>query len=94
MALVETSRPAEGVLLVELNDPERYNALSSRMITELKDTFAGLKDDRETRVVIIAAGAGDSAPAPTWAATTRPPSGRRAGGRSGSSTSTRSTSPS
>ena len=36
MALVETSRPAEGVLLVELNDPDRYNALSSPMITALK----------------------------------------------------------
>ncbi len=55
MALVETSRPAEDVLLVELNDPERYNALSSRMITELKDVFLGLRDDRQARVVILAA---------------------------------------
>src|SRR6478752_7778178 len=53
MALVQTSRPAEGVLLVEMDDPQRYNALSSRMITELKDAFAALKDDRETRVVVL-----------------------------------------
>ncbi len=53
MALVETSRPADGVVLVELNDPDRYNALSGRMITELKDTFAGLRDDREARVVVV-----------------------------------------
>jgi hypothetical protein len=53
MALVQTSRPAEGVLLVEMDDPQRYNALSSRMITELKDAFGALKDDRETRVVVL-----------------------------------------
>jgi enoyl-CoA hydratase len=53
MALVETSRPAEGVLLVELDDPDRYNALSGRMIGELKDTFAELRDDRESRVVVL-----------------------------------------
>jgi enoyl-CoA hydratase len=53
MALVQTSRPAEGVLLVEMDDPERYNALSSQMITELKAVFARLKDDRESRVVVL-----------------------------------------
>ena len=35
MAVVQTSRPAEGVLLVEMDDPERYNALSTQMISEL-----------------------------------------------------------
>jgi enoyl-CoA hydratase len=55
MAVVETSRPAAGVLLVEMNDPERYNALSTQMIRELGDVFVALKDDREARVVILAA---------------------------------------
>lgn len=53
MALVQTSRPVDDVLLVELDDPERYNALSGRMITELKDVFASLKDDRAARVVVL-----------------------------------------
>jgi enoyl-CoA hydratase len=55
MAVVETSRPADGVLLVEMNDPERYNALSTAMIRELGDVFVALKDDREARVVVLAA---------------------------------------
>ena len=53
MALVETSRPADGVLLVEMVDAERYNALSTGMILELSEVFAGLKDDRDARVVIL-----------------------------------------
>ncbi len=53
MAIVETSKPADGVLLVELNDPERYNALSTRLVEEMKAVFVGLKNDRESRVVIL-----------------------------------------
>jgi enoyl-CoA hydratase len=53
MALVETSRPAEGVLLVEMDDPERYNALSAGLVSELKTVFGGLKDDRDARVVVL-----------------------------------------
>jgi enoyl-CoA hydratase len=53
MALVSTSRPREGVEVIELDDPTRYNALSSTMVTELKEHFARLRDDREVRAVVI-----------------------------------------
>ena len=53
MAVVHTSRPADGVLLVEMDDPERYNALSTGMIAELTAVFGTLRDDRDARVVIL-----------------------------------------
>jgi enoyl-CoA hydratase len=53
MALVHTSRPATGVLLVELDDPDHYNALSSRLVSELVEVVQGLRDDREARVVVL-----------------------------------------
>ncbi len=53
MTLVTTSTPADGVLLVELDDAERYNALSSPMISELREVFGALRDDRATRVVVV-----------------------------------------
>jgi enoyl-CoA hydratase len=53
MTLVHTSRPVEDVLLVQLDDAERYNALSAGMISELKAVFAGLRDDRQARVVVL-----------------------------------------
>jgi enoyl-CoA hydratase len=36
-----------------LNRPEALNALSAAMVRELRDFFAGLVDDRETRVVVV-----------------------------------------
>ena len=36
-----------------LNRPEALNALSRRMVDELRDFFWGLSDDRETRVVVV-----------------------------------------
>ena len=53
MDVVRTSRPADGVLLVELDDAERYNALSTRLVTELSQVFHELRDDREARVVVL-----------------------------------------
>jgi enoyl-CoA hydratase len=53
MPVVHTSRPAEGVLLVEMDDPDRYNALSTGMIAELTAVFGSLRDDRDARVVIL-----------------------------------------
>ncbi len=41
------------MLVVTLDDPERYNALSSAMVGELKSVFADVRTDREARVVIV-----------------------------------------
>ena len=53
MTVVVRSRVADGVELVELDDPGRYNVLTVAMVAELRDTFAELRDDRAVRVVII-----------------------------------------
>ena len=53
MSVVARSRVAEGVELVELDDPGRYNALTVAMVAELRDTFAELRTDREVRAVIV-----------------------------------------
>ena len=41
-----------------LNRPEALNAISTPMVTELRDYFGGLAEDRDTRVVVMR-GAGD-----------------------------------
>jgi enoyl-CoA hydratase len=41
--------------LLTLNRPEALNALSNRMVDELRDFFYGLPDDHETRVVLVRA---------------------------------------
>jgi enoyl-CoA hydratase len=52
MAFVSTERRGDAVV-VTLDDPERYNALTTAMVTELKDAFAELRRDRDARVVIL-----------------------------------------
>jgi enoyl-CoA hydratase len=52
MSLVGTERRGDAVV-VTLDDPERYNALTTAMVTELKDAFAELRRDRDARVVIL-----------------------------------------
>lgn len=48
-------RPLEpGILEVRLNRPGRLNALNAAMVTELRQLFAELNHDRQTRVVILA----------------------------------------
>lgn len=54
MALVTTERRGPAVV-VTLDDPNRYNALTSGMVSELKAAFADLREDREARAVILAA---------------------------------------
>jgi enoyl-CoA hydratase len=54
VSVIVRSRPAEGVELVELDDVGRYNALTTAMVAELRDTFADLRADRTVRAVIIA----------------------------------------
>jgi enoyl-CoA hydratase len=57
MTLVTTSLDDDGVMQVTLDDPERYNALSSTMVADLKAAFADIRVDRDVRAVIVA-GAG------------------------------------
>ena len=45
--------PAEGVVLLRFNRPERLNALDSTLVGELFDTFEALSSDPQSRVVII-----------------------------------------
>ena len=54
MSKVAVSRPAEDVALVELDDPDRYNALTTAMVGELREVFAGLRDERTVRAVVVA----------------------------------------
>jgi enoyl-CoA hydratase len=54
MALVEVRRVDHAVTVVEMNDPARYNALTTQMVTELKETFVSLRRDRATRVIVLA----------------------------------------
>lgn len=42
-----------GILVLALNRPQRLNALTSEMLSELKDVWQRLKYDQETRVVIM-----------------------------------------
>jgi enoyl-CoA hydratase len=52
--LVSTSAaPRDGIIAVTLDDPERYNALSATMVTELKEAFADIREDRATRAVVL-----------------------------------------
>jgi enoyl-CoA hydratase len=57
VALVRVERHEGGVAVVELDDPERYNALTAAMVTELRDALAAIRADREVRVVVLS-GAG------------------------------------
>jgi enoyl-CoA hydratase len=41
--------------ILTLDDPDRYNALTTGLVTELKDAFAALRDDRDARVAILRA---------------------------------------
>ena len=53
MALVERSTPRDGVAVLQLNDPGRYNALTSGMVQAVKDALAAVRHDRSVRVVVI-----------------------------------------
>src|SRR4051794_19360862 len=49
---------ADGVATVTLNDPEKRNMLSGRMLAELVEAMAEAKGDEEVRAVVLT-GAGD-----------------------------------
>ena len=50
-ALVAVDTPAAAVALVTLNRPEKYNALSSRLIEALREALSGLSND--VRAVVL-----------------------------------------
>ena len=56
MALLER-KTADGVATLTMNAPERLNALSDDMLAALQGAFDDLREERETRAVILA-GAG------------------------------------
>ena len=53
MAIVESEIVGEGITLVTLNDPDRYNALTPALIDGLADTFASIRKDRSVRAVVL-----------------------------------------
>src|ERR1700757_5054231 len=45
--------PADGVVQVTLNRPDRFNAMTVRMFDELESVARAVGDDRDVRVVIL-----------------------------------------
>jgi enoyl-CoA hydratase/carnithine racemase len=45
--------PSDGVVLLQLNRPERLNALNEVLVTELTETFAAIARERDVRVLIL-----------------------------------------
>jgi len=54
-SLVMVSEPAEGVVRLELNRPEKKNALSIALRDAVSDVLDRLADDEEVKTVIVAA---------------------------------------
>jgi enoyl-CoA hydratase len=80
VALVRTETAADGVAVVTLDDPARYNALSSAMVSDLKGAFAALRDDRTVRAIVLTgAGRGFCAGANMAGGDELPPSARDRG---------------
>lgn len=53
MTTVRTEVRDDGIAVVTLDRPDRLNALSSTLLTDLKDAFAALRHDRSARVVVL-----------------------------------------
>ena len=47
------SQDDSGIVTITLNRPERLNALTFEVYRELTDTFAELRNEKNTRVVVI-----------------------------------------
>lgn len=54
-SLVLMSQDARGVVRITLNDPQRFNALSSEMLTELQTSLDAVAKNEQARVVVLAA---------------------------------------
>ena len=42
-----------GVYWLTLNRPDALNAIDTPMVTELRDYFGNLQEDRDTRIVVM-----------------------------------------
>ena len=51
--LIKTSSPKAGVVLIELNRPEKRNALNNATLKAIADTFQTLDVDTEVKAVVI-----------------------------------------
>lgn len=54
-SLVQISQDARGVVRMTLSDPQRFNALSSEMLTALQAALDAVGKDEQARVVVLAA---------------------------------------
>ncbi len=50
---VKIERPRDHVAQVTLNRPDRYNALSQKLLQEIGDAFDTFRDDTETWVIVV-----------------------------------------
>jgi enoyl-CoA hydratase len=50
---VDIESRGDGTVVVTMNRPEAYNALSATMVTDLKDAFAEVGGDRSCRTVVL-----------------------------------------
>ena len=53
MSFVRIEKPQPQVTLVTLNRPERMNAMSFDVMIPLRDALEGIRNDNETRVVVL-----------------------------------------
>lgn len=53
MQYIKTSSPQSGVVLIELNRPEKRNALNNATLTEIADYLSALEHDHQVRAVVI-----------------------------------------
>lgn len=53
MAVVELSRPQDGIALITLNRPDRLNAMTAELVQSLHDTLDVVARDRGSRVVVM-----------------------------------------
>ncbi|MFY3384506.1 enoyl-CoA hydratase [Paracidovorax sp. MALMAid1276] len=53
--LLQTARDARGVVTLILNDPGRFNALGTEMLSALQQALDGVARDESVRVVVLAA---------------------------------------
>jgi enoyl-CoA hydratase len=80
VALVERTTPRDGVAVLELNDPARYNSLTTGMVAAVKDAVTELRHDRSVRVIVITgAGKGFCAGANMTGDDSAPPAARDRG---------------
>ena len=58
MAVIEVTRPRDGVAVMTMNRPRVRNAMNAELVQGLHDTFAELHCDRSCRVIVLT-GAGE-----------------------------------